>query len=144
MHPLDSLVLWLRVARTRLGRLARKLARNEAWLLSLAVLGIMYSAAVTYSAPTLDHWLSLASATAFAVLFVYPVLADSIITREQLKAARAAVIAANISKPTGAPRVAEVTCKHGVQQRFVYGPEGWEAAGPVTEPRPTREEVSAT
>lgn len=35
------------------------------------------------------------------------------------------------TKPTGAPRVAEIQCSHGVVHRFIYGPTGWEDAGPA-------------
>lgn len=34
-------------------------------------------------------------------------------------------------KPTGAPRVAHVTCSHGATHRFIYGPHGWEESGPA-------------
>lgn len=33
--------------------------------------------------------------------------------------------------PTGAPRMAEIQCSKGVTHRFLYGPSGWEEAGPA-------------
>ena len=40
------------------------------------------------------------------------------------------------AKPTGAPRVAEIRCSKGVTHRFLYGPGGWEEAGPAMHPVP--------
>jgi putative flippase GtrA len=34
-------------------------------------------------------------------------------------------------QPTGAPRTAEIRCSQGVVHRFLYGPAGWEEAGPA-------------
>ena len=36
-------------------------------------------------------------------------------------------------QPTGAPRVANVTCSQGRTHRFIYTDQGWQDAGPATE-----------
>jgi hypothetical protein len=37
-------------------------------------------------------------------------------------------------QPSGAPRVATVRCSEGRTHRFLYGPNGWEEAGPADTP----------
>lgn len=37
------------------------------------------------------------------------------------------------STPTGAPREVNVRCSNGYSHRFLYGPNGWEEAGPAVE-----------
>jgi hypothetical protein len=34
------------------------------------------------------------------------------------------------TEPTGAPRIANVRCSEGREHRFIYGPSGWQEAGP--------------
>jgi hypothetical protein len=46
---------------------------------------------------------------------------------------RAQTLRALETKPTGAPRTANVRCSRGYTHRFLYGPNGWEEAGPATE-----------
>lgn len=35
------------------------------------------------------------------------------------------------TRATGAPRIANVRCSEGREHRFIYGPDGWQEAGPA-------------
>lgn len=46
---------------------------------------------------------------------------------------RAQMVRTLEAQPTGAPRAANVRCSNGYSHRFLYGPDGWEEAGPATQ-----------
>lgn len=141
MTTVDSVLLWLRATAARLAYAARGMTIPERVL--SAVLGAMLAAALGWQVFAPD-WISLIVLGSLVVahwLFA-AVLADAVIVRENLKRSGAAMIKLNAAKPSGAPRVAEVACRHGDPHRYVYGPTGWEAAGPAVEHRPTSEEAT--
>lgn len=141
MITFDAVTLWLRGQAQRLGEFARMMTTPERKLAGM-LLALLF---VTPSAVLLTGW--TAAWVAFVVALVVaillaPVLADAVLARSHvatldslLQEARQVAITANAAKPTGAPRVAEVPCSHGVVQRFVYGPDGWAPAGPAPDTR---------
>lgn len=87
-------------------------------------------------------WLTLGALLACAFL-ACPVLVDALVARDlllrlqvELAEAQQLALQAHVAKPSGAPRVAEVRCVHGDMHRFVFGPDGWEAAGPAVDSPP--------
>lgn len=139
MTSLDTFVLWLRTFVARLAEMRRQLTRAERILCAITALGAVQGVVLGVLNGG-RHWTQVANLIVVAVCLA-PVLADAIIQRDNLKRAGAAMVRINSSKPTGAPRIAEVACRHGDPHRFVYGPSGWEAAGPAVEHRPTSEEA---
>lgn len=134
MIMFDAVRLWARGHLQRLARLTRLMTGPERRLLLVLLVLLSVSAATT-------EWGAFAVAFG-ATLLLAPVLADAVILRQWantqvllLADAREVAIAANAAKPSGAPRVAEVPCSHGVMQRFVYGPDGWSPAGPAPDTR---------
>lgn len=140
MTPVHALTIWARVQLLRLAEIVRLMTRPERLLSG-------YLAVMLVTMPSLGLlterdavWSAFAVALVAATLLA-PVLADAIMQRQDMKRMGAAMITLNRAKPTGAPRVAEVTCRHGDHHRFVFGQNGWELAGPAVARRPDHEEV---
>ena len=143
MSTVDALLLWLRAAFARTLQLIKLYTGPEAALgvatISCAVLGV--GRAIVMG--TWSSW-ALAGATLIVLAIAATVVTDAVVQRADHGRTRAAMVKTNAAKPTGAPRVAEVPCKHGDMHRFVYGPDGWAPAGPGVDTRPEPEEVPAT
>jgi len=134
MTTVDALLLW---ARSNLGRL------SQAWrqmtvperLLAAALLAVLVSTpTVGLLTGSGGAWIGFAVSLVAAWLLV-PVLADALLARATIGNISVALFRTNATNPTGAPRVAEVPCRHGDMHRFVYGPDGWEPAGPAPDTR---------
>jgi hypothetical protein len=143
MNAVDGALLWLRAMIARVVHVVRLLTTPERLLVGTLCLCTVVAGVALLLNPDLGSLAILGSAVLVTVGLVPPVLADAVILRENLKRAGVAMIRTNAAKPTGAPRVAEVSCRHGDPHRFVYGPTGWEAAGPAVERRPIPEEAPA-
>lgn len=119
-----------------------KLLTKYEFVFAVSVIGwTIVSIVVAVISGRWGDW-AVAIAVALVVMILMPpVLTDALLTREKLKRAGDAMVRTNAAKPTGAPRVCEVACKHGDPHRFVYGPTGWEAAGPAVDHRPVAEGV---
>lgn len=142
MTQLDALLLLLRATAARGVAAVRSLTRPELALAITLCVCVLVAFMAVGLRPSLGNWSILSATILVTVALLPPVLADAVILRENLKRTHAAMVRTNMAKPTGAPRVAEVTCKHGDHHRFVYGPDGWEAAGPALDRRP--EEATAS
>lgn len=141
MTQLDALLLWLRHTTARIVQMVKLYTGPEAALAfaltSCAVISGVHALAVgTWSA-----W-ALFGAVLLVLAAGAMVVTDAVVMRVHSKRLGATMVKLNAAKPTGAPRVAEVECIHGDPHRFVYGPTGWEAAGPAVEHRPIQEEVT--
>jgi len=128
----DATLLWLRSTAARARQTFRRLTGPEIRLTG-ALIGLLVGVLfLVIAIPDSSYlWITFIVTATVAVLLVPPVLADAVILRENLRISHAAMLRTNAAKPTGAPRVAEVQCKHGDAHRFVYGPTGWESAGPA-------------
>lgn len=116
-------------------RIVRMMTPVERPLL-LCLLGILVVAVVDMlDAPSWPS-VALAGSALIVLCMTVAVVADAIVMRQSSIRAHNAMIKLNTTKPTGAPRVVEVACIHGDHHRYVYGPHGWEAAGPAVERRP--------
>lgn len=140
MTAVDALLLWARSTAGRLAELVRKMTDAERLLTGLLLAQVIGGLAVGLVTHSKSAW-SVAGVAGPALWFLLPVLADAVVLRSRLRRtevelmqAQEVALTANLSKPTGAPRVAEVPCSHGVVQRFIYGPGGWTPAGPAPTP----------
>jgi hypothetical protein len=142
MTTLDSFVLWLRTIAGRLAEVFRQMTGSERILSAVLGLCIVFAVARACVAATWSAW-STAGAVVLLAWLVASVVADALVARDSTHRVNAALMRTNAAKPTGAPRVAEVPCKHGDMHRFVYGPAGWAPAGPAPDHRPEPEEAHA-
>lgn len=144
MSTVDALVLWLRAAFARVLHLLKLFTGPEAALgvATTSCALVATGRAFILGASTWSPW-ALALATIIVATLAVTVMADAAIQRNDHTRTRAAMLKTNAAKPTGAPRVAEVPCKHGDMHRFVYGPDGWAPAGPGVDTRPEPEEAHA-
>lgn len=136
MSYLESLLNWLRAGASKARRAGSLLTVTER-VLTGTLIGWTACSVVLAALIQRDTagWLTAAVVAVVTMLLLPPVLADAVIARENLERAGAAMVRTNTAKPTGAPRVAEVACIHGTGHRFVYGPTGWEPAGPAVSHR---------
>lgn len=142
MTTVDAFLLWLRSGAARLAELFRQMTGAEQML--AAVWGVsLFLGGVGIIG--WGGWRSVILALGMALLawLNAPVIADAIMARAMLKEAQEAALEAHAAKPSGAPRVAEVACRHGDMHRYVYGPDGWAHAGPAPDTRPEPEEAHA-
>jgi hypothetical protein len=142
MTTIDGVTIWLRHLGLRIAHTLGMLTVVERAGVSIAGLnaGLLVAVAVAHNDVT--HWSILAGFLCVAGL-LFAIVMDAAVVRVDSKRQGAAMIKLNITKPTGAPRVAEVSCRHGDPHRFVYGVTGWEPAGPAVNNRPTPEEAPA-
>lgn len=141
MTNLDALILWARTTAGRLAALWRRMTRPERVLSAVLGAWIVGTLAALPLGGEVSIWLVLGDAVAVA-WFACPVLADALVTREDLRDADSALLQVNLEKPTGAPRVAEVPCVHGAMHRFVFSVDGWQLAGPAPDRRPEEARTS--
>jgi hypothetical protein len=142
MTTLDSLLLWLRTIVGRLVEVFRQMTGPERILSAVLGLCIVVAVARACLTGTASAW-STAGAVVLLAWLVASVIADALVARDSTHRVNAALMRTNAAKPTGAPRVADVRCNHGVMHRFVYGPSGWAPAGPAPDTRPEPEEAHA-
>jgi len=142
MNTVDGALLWVRATTARVAQAWRLLTYIERAALLIVGLHMGLLVAIAWDGAEAAHWFNLAGFGVLAPLLVMIVM-DAVVMRRVGKDMGAAMIKINTTKPTGAPRVAEVNCKHGDPHRFVYGTTGWEPAGPAVDNRPTPEEVPA-
>jgi hypothetical protein len=137
---LDAFLLWLRHNVARFGQLVKLYTVPEA---ALAVGATSCLAVATGHALMTGGWSAwLVAVLVLAVLVMDAlVVTDAVVMRTHHKRLGATMVKLSAAKPTGAPRTAEVVCRHGDPHRFVYGMTGWEPAGPAVEHRPIQEEV---
>lgn len=140
MTSVDALVLRLRTTAARLAEVFRQMTAPERILSAVLGLCIVVAVARACMTGTLSAW-STAGAVVLLAWMVASVIADALVARDSIHRVNIALMRTNAAKPTGAPRVAEVPCKHGDMHRYVYGPEGWAAAGPAPDTRPEPEEA---
>lgn len=141
MNPIDAATLWLRGQLQRLAEFARLMTRSERALAGVLLVDLFVTTVLGLLTGSGAAWGGFAVSLMTAWLLA-PVLVDAVLARTHigtldllLQEAREVAITANATKATGAPRVAEVPCSHGVMQRFVYGPDGWAPAGPAPDTR---------
>lgn len=87
---------------------------------------LVFSAVVVASISPWWNWLLVAALVFMAIVDLDDVAG---IIAERQKTLRLLS-----TMPTGAPRVAEIRCSRGAVHRFIYGPGGWEEAGPAQHP----------
>lgn len=141
MTVLDGALLAVRATLARTAQAFRLLTFVERIAFAVAGINLGLIAGLLWHHRDLTHWLAGVGFVS-AVVLLLGVTADAVIERGNAKRNHAAMIKLNAMKPSGAPRVAEVTCIHGAPHRYVYGPTGWENAGPAIERRPEPEEVA--
>lgn len=142
MTAVDALVLWVRTIAGRLAEVFRQMTRPERLLSAALGLAIVGTVAYACLVGTLIAW-SMAAGVVVLAWLAASVVADALVARDSIRRVNGALVRTNAAKPTGAPRVAEVSCRHGDMHRFVYGPDGWAPAGPAPDPRPEPEEAHA-
>jgi putative flippase GtrA len=108
---------------TNLGTTWRDSSSRERLRLLVAVLRIAAFAVIALAIGGTWLWLLVTLAVVEAIADLDDVATGIAANRRALR-----MLA---SKPTGAPPIAEVRCSHGVTHRFLYGPAGWEEAGPA-------------
>jgi hypothetical protein len=138
MTTVDAIVLGIRTAAGRLAEVFRQMTGPERILSAVLGLCIIVAVARACMVATLAAWSMAGTGVALAWL-VASVIADALVSRDSTHRVNVALMRTNAAKPTGAPRVAEVSCKHGDMHRFVYGPDGWASAGPAPDTRPEPE-----
>lgn len=139
MPILETAIIWLRAFAAKLTAGARKLTGPEV-MVTLTLAAATTTESITLARnPSLGKLAIVLALAIMTVVLLPPMLMDNVILRENLARTHAAMVRTNAAKPTGAPRVAEVACRHGDVHRFVYGPDGWSLAGPGVERLPEAE-----
>lgn len=139
MTALDSLLVWLRALAAGGLTLIRRSTPAEYVALSFGfVMAFSATAALFVAEDGSNYWPVTAFAVAYLVV-VAAVVIDAIGARMDTARAQTGILSVLKSKPTGAPRVAVFTCRHGDDHRYLYTPEeGWQPAGPVPDQEAAR------
>lgn len=140
MSTVDAFVLWLRALAGRLGALLREMTNAEQVLTAVWAVALFLGG---FGMIGWGGWRSLVLGLGMGLLawLNAPVVADALVARAKLREAQAEMLTVHAAKATGAPRVADVPCRHGDMHRFVYGPDGWVPAGPAPDTRPEPQEA---
>lgn len=129
----DQLVLWMRDKAHLTVQFLRALSVFERIVLTVFLVNAVVLQVLLWrqpDGPDLHSFADAANAVlAFAVIFV--LLVNSVIDRANAVNNRARLMRLLESRPSGAPRIAEVTCRHGDRHRYQYAHHGWEPIGPA-------------
>jgi hypothetical protein len=131
---IDNVTLWLRNQLTNYRQMWSVLNGFERVLAVLWSVSFVMSTAYAMITGRSPDWANAGTLLVLGILLA-PVIGSAILARADLSAARECVISAMETEPSGAPRIAEVTCIHGAPMRIIYGDHGWQLAGPAVPER---------
>lgn len=125
--PLIYATLWLRAYAARALNQARLTWHTATWFEALTVIAFSVAFLATVPLAIRDRYDWWRLSGDLAVLIVL-----TVIVYEHARERRVwhALGLEHLRKPTGAPRVAEITCSAGRTHRFMYTDQGWVEAGP--------------